>query len=46
LPRHVTICHKSKKGEKTLTVGYNAVEPHMAHGDYYGSCWAPSRKPR
>jgi len=31
----VTICHK---GKKTLSVSANAVDAHLAHGDYLGSC--------
>jgi hypothetical protein len=34
----VTICHKSNKKWKTISVSENAVDAHLAHGDYLGSC--------
>jgi hypothetical protein len=35
----VAICHKAgSPGAKTITVGANAVEEHLAHGDTLGAC--------
>ena len=34
----VTICHKSNKKWKTINVSVNAMDAHLAHGDYLGSC--------
>ena len=37
----VTICHippGNPKNRKTLSVGKSAVEAHLAHGDFVGSC--------
>jgi hypothetical protein len=38
LDHKVTICHKPGKKQQTLSVDYNAVPAHLAHGDYLGAC--------
>jgi hypothetical protein len=38
LDHKVTICHKAGKKQQTLSVDYNAVPAHLAHGDYLGAC--------
>jgi len=34
----VTICHQSNDTWRTISVNANAVDAHLAHGDYLGDC--------
>jgi hypothetical protein len=36
----ISICHKpdDASARKTMTIPYNALNAHLAHGDYIGNC--------
>jgi len=38
----VTICHKpGTPAEQTITISVNALDTHLAHGDFVGACETP-----
>lgn len=44
-PDKVTLCHTLSDPPKTMDVPQQAVDNHLAHGDYLGACVAPDPDP-
>ncbi len=44
-PAKVTLCHVLSDPPRTMDVPEQAVDNHLAHGDYLGACVAPEPTP-